>query len=127
LETSKPIDLKYRTYEFSLKVIKFIGTIEVKRVHYSLIDQLTRSATSIGANVVEGRSGSSKSDLIRFYQIALKSASETKYWLCLLRDGLDLDKIAINKLLKEADEISKIIGKSIITLKETKSEVGAVL
>jgi four helix bundle protein len=127
LETSKPIDLKYRTYEFSLKVIKFIGTVEVKRVHYSLIDQVTKSATSIGANVVEGRSGSSKSDLIRFYQIALKSASETKYWLCLLRDGLNLDKIAINKLLKEADEISKIIGKNIITLKEKKSEVGAVL
>ena len=123
MEASKPIDLKYRTYEFSLKVIKFLGTIEVKRVHYSLIDQLTRSATSIGANVVEGRSGSSKNDLIRFYQIALKSASETKYWLCLLRDGLDLDRIAINKLLKEADEISKIIGKSIITLKEKKQEV----
>lgn len=120
---NKPKDLKYRTYEFSLKVIKFLGTVEVKRIHYSLIDQLTRSATSIGANVVEGKSGSSRADLIRFYQIALKSANETKYWLCLLRDGLELDKISITKLLKEADEISKILAKSIITLKEKKKDV----
>lgn len=127
MENNKPKDLKYKTYEFSLKVIKFIGTLEVKKVHYSLVDQLLRSATSIGKNVIEGKSGSSRSELIRFYQIALKSATETKYWLFLLKDGLDVDKMTINKLLKEADEISKIIAKSINTLKEKSKEVAVSL
>ena len=44
-----------------------------------MTDQLLRSATSIGANVVEAKSASSKRDFIKFYEIALKSANETKY------------------------------------------------
>jgi four helix bundle protein len=88
-----------------------------------MLDQVLRSGTSISANVIEGRSGSSLRDLINFYRIALKSSNETKYWLCLLRDGLELDKIEINQLLKEADEISRIIAKSIITMKNKRKEV----
>jgi len=58
-----------------------------------------------------------KKILLSFYEISLKSSNETKYWLCLLRDGLKIDKNKINNLLKEADEISKIIASSIITMK----------
>jgi len=120
---SKTFDIKYRAYNFALAVIKYLNTIEVKRVFNSIVDQLIRSATSIGANIVEGKSGSSKRDLINFYKIALKSANETKYWLCLLRDTFIKEKQEINSLIREADEISKILGASLITLqgKERKS------
>jgi len=73
-----------------------------------------RSATSIGANVVEGKSGSSKKDWKNFYTIALKSANETKYWLCLISETMEIPKSKINELIKEADEISKIIASIII-------------
>ena len=46
------------------------------------IDQLTRDAVSTVANVIEGKQGSSKKDFKNFYAIALKSANETKYWIC---------------------------------------------
>jgi four helix bundle protein len=46
--------------------------------------------------------------------IALKSANETKYWLCLIRDTMDVDKNKINTLLKEAEEIANIIARIII-------------
>lgn len=111
-------DIKYRCYNFSLEIIRFTSELKINWQYRSVIDQLFRSATSGGANVVEGKSGSSKKDLIRFYQIALKSANETKYWLCLLRDGLGADKERTDQLLKEADEISKIISASIISLKK---------
>jgi len=78
-----------------------------------------RSATSIGANIIEAKSGNSRKNLISFYSIALRSANETKYWLCLVRDTLEVDKVEVNNLIKEADEISKIIGKSILTLKQS--------
>jgi hypothetical protein len=39
--------------------------------------------------------------------------------LCLVRDTLEVDKVEVNNLIKEADEISKIIGKSILTLKQS--------
>ena len=84
------------------------------RIFHSLFDQLVRSATSIGANVVEGKSGSSKRDWKNFYVIALKSANETKYWLCLIRDTFEVSKPKINELIKEADEISKIIASIIL-------------
>ena len=110
-------ELKNRVYKFSVSIIKFVNEIEVKKINISLIDQLVRSATSIGANMIEARSAHSKKDFIKFYEISLKSSNETKYWLCLLRDGLKIDKNKINSLLKEADEISKIIASSIITMK----------
>jgi four helix bundle protein len=46
--------------------------------------------------------------------IALKSANETKYWLCLIRDTMEVDAEKITNLIKEAEEISNIIAKIII-------------
>ncbi|HEX7356533.1 MAG TPA: four helix bundle protein, partial [Ignavibacteriaceae bacterium] len=87
---SDPKEIKVRCYKFSVEVIKFISAIDVGRKFQSIVDQFLRSATSVGANVLEGKSAHSKKDFIKYYEIALKSANETKYWICLLRDGLDL-------------------------------------
>ena len=121
-DSTKTYDIKIRCYEFSKNVVLFINKNEFKRIHYSLIDQLLRSATSIGANVIEGKSGNSRKNLISFFSIALRSANETKYWLCLIRDTLEVDKKEANQLVSEADEISKILGKSILTLKQNAKE-----
>ena len=95
------IDIKIRCYKFSVEIIKYLNTLDIKKINYPLIDQLFRSSTSIGANIVEAKSGSSKKDFINYYQIALKSSNETKYWFCLLRDALEFDKIKINSFLEE--------------------------
>jgi four helix bundle protein len=86
-----------------MNVIKTQDKIEIKKIHYSIIDQVVRSSTSIGANIVEAKSASSRRDFIKYYEIALKSVNETKYWLCILRDGLNIEGILIEPLLKEAD------------------------
>ena len=67
--------------------IQLTKDLPEKRVFWSISDQLVRSATSIGANIIEGKSASSKRDFIRYHEIALKSANETKYWLGLMRDA----------------------------------------
>ena len=113
----KPFDIKKRCFLFSLALIDFVRDAEYGKIFFSLFDQLVRCGTSIGANVVEGSAGSSKKDLINFYHIALKSANETKYWLCLIRDGVGRDKDKANELINEADEISKIIASSLIKMK----------
>jgi len=109
-----------RCYRFSIAVIKLARDLPEKRVYWTVSDQLIRSATSIGANIIEGKSASSKKDFIRYYEIALKSANETKYWLGLMRDALDTDKSEINKLLKETTELAKILAASLITMKGKK-------
>jgi four helix bundle protein len=72
-------ELRERCYNYSIKIIKFIDALPEKRVNWVLSNQLLRSATSVGANVIEAKSASSKRDFIRYYEIALKSANETKY------------------------------------------------
>jgi len=113
-------DLKVRTYFFSIKVIKFLATLPDNKIYYIITTQLLRAVTSIGANIVEAKSSSSKKDFIKFYEIALKSANESKYWFGLLRDGFNLNENILNDFLKELNEISNMLAASIITLKNKK-------
>ncbi len=109
--------LKYRAYQFSIKIINFVSHLPKEKVFYVVIDQLLRSATSVGANIVEAQAASSKRDFIKFYEIALKSANETKYWLGLLRDATKIKTKELEELLKEVQEIANILGASLLTLK----------
>lgn len=99
----------------------FINELPNKRAFWSIGDQLLRSATSVGANMIEAQSSSSKREFIKYYEIALKSANETKYWICLLRDSYPELKEKCQKLLEEATEISNMLGSSVLTLKGKKS------
>ena len=117
---SKNIDLKIRCYRFSVSIIQFINSLDTRRIYFSILDQLLRAATSVGANIVEAKSASSRKDFIKYYEISLKSSNETKYWIWLLRDSLEIDKKKIESLLTEADEISKIIASSLLKLKGKK-------
>ena len=119
---AKIFDIKFRCYFFARDVVLFINKSDFSRLHASIIDQVLRSSTSICANVIEAKSGNSCKNLISFYSIALRSANETKYWLCLIRDTMNVNKAEVKELLKEADEISKIIAKSIITLKQNQKQ-----
>ncbi|MFZ5366528.1 MAG: four helix bundle protein [Patescibacteria group bacterium] len=113
-------NLKYRAYKFSLMVIKFVSGFPEKKIYWIIGDQLLRAATSIGANIIEAQASSSKREFIKYYEIALKSANETKYWLCLLRDGNLVNKEEVGRILKEAEEISNMLGSSLLTLKGKK-------
>jgi len=113
-EEDKPYGIKHRCFYFSKEVVKIVGMVKYDRIYHSMFDQLLRSATSIGANLVEGTAGSSKKDWRNYYAIALKSANETKYWLCLIRDTIDVSKEKLNELIIEANELSKIIASIIV-------------
>lgn len=102
---------------FSLASIKFFDSYKIERKFYSLQDQVIRSSCSIGANIVEGKNSSSTKEMIRYFEIALRSSNETKYWLCLIRDAFQKDISEINQLIDEANQLSKIIAKSILTLR----------
>jgi four helix bundle protein len=120
MEVNLKSDLRYRTYNFSISVIRFIGELPEKKVFWVISDQLLRSSTSIGANIVEAKASSSRKEFIRYYQIALKSAHETNYWLSLLNDATEINKDKLLVLIKELDEIIKMLTASILTLKNKK-------
>jgi four helix bundle protein len=119
-ENQAVYNIKHRAFYFAKEVVIFIGKLKYERIYFSLFDQSIRSVTSIGANLVEKMAGSSKNDFLKFNIIALKSANETKYWLCLIRDTLKIDKTLLERFIKEADDISKIIASIVINSKSNK-------
>jgi four helix bundle protein len=117
LAKAKPYHISERCYNFSKEVVLFIKNVSQERIYRPLFDQLLRSATSVGANVAEGRSGVSKKDWQNYLAIALKSANETKYWLRLIGDTVDVDKNVVVRLSTEVNELSKILATILIKAK----------
>lgn len=113
----KSTDVKIRAYNLSLEVIEFVNSLPNKRSFWVTGDQLLRSITSVGANMIEAQSSSSRREFIKFYEIGLKSANESKYWLCLLRDSFSDLKTRCDELLDELTQISNMLASSVITLK----------
>ncbi|KKR72391.1 MAG: hypothetical protein UU14_C0006G0030 [Candidatus Roizmanbacteria bacterium GW2011_GWB1_40_7] len=106
-----------RSFTLARKIIVLVDKFPKKRSAWVIADQLLRSATSIGANIIEAQAASSKRDFVNFLNHALKSGNETKFWLALARDLDSQLSEEINELLKEADELVKILGSSISTLR----------
>jgi len=114
------LDIKERSYHFTLKIIKLVESLPNDRVCKIIADQLLKSATSIGANIIEAQAASSKRDFTNFLNYSLKSANETKFWLGLLRDSGKKDRRIINPLPDEAKQLSSILASSILKLKRKK-------
>ena len=117
-ENSKyKMKLKNRTYQYSIKVIEFLDNLSKDSSTQIISKQLLRSATSIGANIVEAQASSSKKDFTKFFNYSLKSANESVYWLSLLKDAKKINNYQIEYLLNETKEFAKMLGSSILTLK----------
>lgn len=114
------VNIKTRAYYLSLNVIRLTDKINKSVSSRIIIDQLIRSTTSIEANIVESKYSPTKKDFIHFHYYSLKSANETLYWLCLLRDLNVVSIEEIEPLLKETEEIIKILFTILKKLKADK-------
>jgi len=110
-------DLKDRCYKFGLSIIALTNTLPNKRAAWIIADQLIRAATSIGANLIEAGASSSRLEYKKFFEIALKSANETKYWLELLKDSKLANEEVIIPLLSEVTEIANMLAAGVLKLK----------
>ncbi|MFZ4786381.1 MAG: four helix bundle protein [Flavobacteriales bacterium] len=99
-------DLHARVFQFSLRIIKLKRRL-VELKEFDLGSQLFRSATSIGANYEEASSAISKADFISKVSISAKEASETLYWLRLIKES-DEFQLNVDDLVDEASQLRKI-------------------
>lgn len=106
-----------RSFNFARKIIALVDKFPNKRSAWVISDQLIRAATSIGANIIEAQAASSKRNFINFLNHALKSGNETKFWLALAKDIMPNNLQEIDALRQEVDELTKILGSSISTLR----------
>jgi len=106
-----------KTYSFAIRMIKCYKYLTTEQKEFVLSKQLLRSGTSIGANVEEAIEGQSEKDFYSKMSIAYKEARETHYWLRLLRDTEFLSNSISESLLADNEEILKLIGSILKTLK----------
>ena len=100
--------------DFAVKILRMTDDI---KGHYSLINQLERSATSIGANIREAKYAHSKADFISKLQIALKECYETEYWLDLFKTTSIILENDYDVLIAECSKIRILLISSINTAK----------
>ena len=94
----------------SLAVIEFCDSLnDMKK--FVVSNQLLKSATSIGANVMEAQNAESRSEFIHKMKIAAKEADETQYWLLLCEYSGNYP--GCGPLLLKLEEIQKILNKII--------------
>ena len=117
---NEKLKITIKNSKLDIKIIKLVESLPNDRVCKIIADQLLKSATSIGANIIEAQAASSKRDFTNFLNYSLKSANETKFWLGLLRDSGKKDRGIINPLLDETKQLSSILASSILKLKRKK-------
>lgn len=111
-------DLKRRAYKYGLDIINLCDYLPNKRSAWIITDQIIRSSTSVGANLIEAKASSTRLEFKKFNEIALKSANESIYWLLMLRDsGLCKNTQEINRLVQEATELCNMIASGVKKLK----------
>ncbi|HSX08593.1 MAG TPA: four helix bundle protein [Candidatus Saccharimonadales bacterium] len=117
--TQKPnkYDLEERTAKFGESIIRFCKTLKIDPILSPLVNQLVRSATSIGANYMEANGVSSRRDFKNKIFICKKESQETKHWLRMIAVHSEERKEEIRRFWKEAQELTLIFQKITISLK----------
>ncbi|NBR13570.1 MAG: four helix bundle protein [Flavobacteriales bacterium] len=99
--------IQQKSFEFALKSIDLYKHL-LSRNEFILSKQFFRSATSIGANVIEASAGISKKEFVAKMSIASKEARECYYWLELI-EASNFSEIRISELKEESQRLIRIL------------------
>lgn len=110
-----------KAFKFSIRIVKLYHYLCKEKKEYILSKQILRSGTSIGANMKEALYAQSKKDYISKMHIALKEASETDYWIELLKATDYIDEKMYKSISEDCIELIKIL---ISTIKTSKANLG---
>lgn len=120
MESKKENILKEKSFHLAVRIINLYRYLSEQKKEYVLSKQLLRSGTSVGANIREANNAESKADFIHKLAIAQKEIDETIYWLELLKETTFLNEKEFTSIHFEAEEIIKLLKRSILTAKNRK-------
>jgi len=114
-------DLRQRTKQFALRIIKLYVAVPKKGVGFVLGPQLLKAGTSVGAHYREACRAKSNADFISKIEGALQELDETAYWLELLSDGGVMTSKRLIPLQTEAEELTKILVTMVKKVKDRRT------
>ena len=103
------VDLKVRTKEFALRVIRLYSFLPKTTVAQVIGKQMLRSGTSVGAHYREAVRSRSDAESISKLEGGLQELEETTYWMELVVDSEIFSRERMKDMLKEADELTAIL------------------
>ena len=104
------LQLQQRTKQFHIDVIKLCQFLPKNAAGFETAKQLIRSAGSVGANYRSTVRAKSTADFINKIEIVLEEADESHYWLEVIKDALLISGPEIDRLIKEANELTAIFA-----------------
>ncbi len=110
--------VKEKSKVFALNVINLYKYLTIDKREYVISKQLLRSGTSIGANVNEALCSISKKEYLSKMYISYKEASESQYWLELLKESNYINEYDFDAINKKCEELRKILSSITKTTKE---------
>jgi len=110
-------ELKRRTKQFALRVIRCAEALPKTVTGRVIANQLVRCGTSVGANYRAALRARSTADFINKIGVVLEEADETAFWLELIIEARLLPEKQVAALLKEANELTAIFAASHKTTK----------
>jgi len=113
-------DIAERLLDFSARIVKLANALPKSTVGMHVCGQIVRSGTSAGANYEEARGAESKSDFAHKLAISLKELRETRYWLKVISRTELIAPARMRRITQEADELCRIVSKSISTVRQRK-------
>jgi four helix bundle protein len=114
------VEMKSRTKQFSLRIIKLFQALPKSDEAKILGKQLLRCSTSVGANYRAACRARSDNEYYAKICIVVEEADESLYWLELIGESNIFDLERIKPLLIEAEELTKIFSSSRAKLKSQK-------
>ena len=110
--------LRDKSKAFAKDIVFLCRQLRESRVEGVLINQLLKSGTSVGANVHEAQYAQGTKDFISKFEIALKEASETGYWLELLYRTKYIDEQTFKALSSKCASLRVMLIASCKTAKD---------
>lgn len=110
--------IQEKSYAFALAVVPICRRLQDLR-EYVLSRQLTKSGTSVGANVEEAQAAQSRADFLSKMSIALKEARESNFWLRVLRDCGEFPTLDSEPLVESSAELVRILTSIVKTTGES--------
>lgn len=113
--------LQDRTKQFHIDLIKLCENLPKNAAGFETAKQVIRSAGSVGANYRATVRAKSKADFIYKIEVVLEEADESMYWLEVVRDSKLITGSEINRLIKEANELTAIFAATDKTAKNKRT------
>ena len=118
MENETPQDLRTRTVDFALRIIKLYVRLPKTTESQVLGKQVLRSGTSVGANYREGHRAKSDADIVNKFETVLQELDETDYWMELLVKSSIVPATKIESLRKETNELLAIFTTIVTKIKK---------